>query len=126
MRRQLESAVEASKGRSAAEEMARRSDVFAKARQQLPTLRQAHAEAGNRWTQADADHGKAVHAHEQVESSFRDTQRRLAAGERDAERREREWSERSNRQHDAATKSRLQRRRFPPRCKRDATALWRS
>lgn len=113
--RQLVAAREASKGHLAAEELAQRSEEFAQARMQYPTLKQARVEASRRWQELDAGHMAAVVAHTNAESAYRATQNQLTESERTAERYEREWNERFSVLQARATASRVQRKHFPSR-----------
>lgn len=112
-RRQLQAAVEAGKGHRAAEELARCSDEFEQARQQLPALRQARVAAGERWHALDAECTQAVIAKTKAEASYRSMQQRLSDGQRDAAQHEREWRERYEAQRLRAADSRVRRGSFP-------------
>lgn len=115
VRRQLDAALQASKGHRAAEELTRRSEEFAQARVQLPALKQARVEAARRWQQLEEARDKAVKAHSNVEATYRETQNRLADSERAGEKYEREWKERYEALRARAAESGASRRRFPPR-----------
>ncbi|NML46163.1 AAA family ATPase [Ramlibacter sp. G-1-2-2] len=113
--RQLNAALEASKGHRAAEELARRSEDFAQARLQLPALKQARVEAARRWQQLEATRDQAVRAMTNAEAAYRETQNRLSDSERIAEKYEREWKERYESQRSKAAESQAAKRRFPSR-----------
>lgn len=115
VQRQLSAAIEAGKGHRAAEELSRRAEEFEQARQRLPALKQARVEAGRRWQELEALHKRAVVDQTNTDASYRETQNRLSASEREAERHEREWRERFATQRDRAAASRDQKRRFPTR-----------
>ncbi len=113
--RQLEAANKAAGGHRAAEELARRSGEFEDARVQLPALRLARVAASERWQQADDAHRRALSDSQTLGYDYDATQKRLADGQRDAERHEREWNERMTAQRSAAAQSRDLKRRFPAR-----------
>ena len=70
-RRQLQDCKNALAGHSAAEELARRADEFATARQNLPASKQARIAAATRWQQLDAEYGKAQGAHQRADAEYR-------------------------------------------------------
>ncbi|GHC80743.1 hypothetical protein GCM10007320_22650 [Pseudorhodoferax aquiterrae] len=115
VQRQLDAALQASRGHRAAEELARRGAAFAQAREQLPALRQARIEAGTRWQQADRAHMQAVVGQQQAETQYQSLQRQLAASESEAQRHAREWGERFTAQRERAARSRADKQRFAPR-----------
>ena len=113
--RQLKQAIAAGQGHRAAEELARRGEEFAQAREQLPALRQARVEASRRWQELDHEHKRAVVAQTQADAGYRETQNRLGDSERAAEKHAREWKERRELQCTRAAGSAALKRRFPPR-----------
>jgi chromosome segregation ATPase len=115
VKRQLDAANKASAGHRAAEELVRRSEEFEQARVQLPALKQARMAAGERWQTADEAHKRATAEVQRLDFEYGDTQNRLAASQRDAERFEREWKERLSAQRNASTGSRQTKRMFPAR-----------
>ncbi len=115
LQRQLSAAIEAGKGHRAAEELARRSDEFAQARQQLPALKQARVEAARRWQQLEQDWKSALKAQGDAQSAYRETQAKLQDSEQRAGRHEREWRERYSEVRSRAADSRAARSRFPAR-----------
>lgn len=115
VRRQLGAAVEAGRGHRAAEELVRRSEEFEQARRQLPALKQARVDASRRWQELDEACTRAVIAQTQVEASYRETNHRIAASEREAERHERDWRERFDAQQARAVRSREQKQGFAAR-----------
>jgi exonuclease SbcC len=115
LKRQITDTRRALEGHSAAEELARRSDEFAEARQSLPAARQARIAAATRWQQLDMATTQAhdrFHAllgeHQQLESALR-------SARNEAERQAREWHERRGQHRTAARASATQRQRFPAR-----------
>jgi len=113
--RQLTAAIAAGKGHRAAEELARRSEDFEQARRQLPALKQLRVDASHRWQTLDGEYTKAVLVQSHVNASYLETQNRLTASEREAERHLREWQERCDAQRARAADSRAQKLRFPAR-----------
>lgn len=115
VQRQLSAATEAGKGHRAAEELARRGEEFEQARQQLPALKQARVQASRRWQELEHECKSALVAQTQADSRYHALQERLAAGEREAERHEREWQARFEEQRLRAAGSREQKQNFPAR-----------
>ncbi|ODU63015.1 MAG: AAA family ATPase [Lautropia sp. SCN 66-9] len=123
VRRQLEAAIDAGKGHRAAEELSRRGAEFEQARQRLPALKQARVAASQRWQALESEHTSAVIAQTKADANYAGLQRKLADGEHEAERHEREWRTRLEEQLAKAAGSREQKRRFPVRwIARDALA----
>lgn len=121
VQRQLQAALEASKGHRAAEELARRGEEFAQARVQLPALKQARVEAARRWQQLEGTRDQALRAQTNAETAYRETQNKLSDSERAAEKYEREWKERCETQRARAAESRATKARFPARWIRPET-----
>lgn len=71
VRRQIVDCRDALLGHSAAEELARRSDEFAIARQALPGAKQARIAAALRWQTLDQDYGIAKGAYQSADSAYR-------------------------------------------------------
>ena len=110
---QLKDAKAASRGFSAAAELAERCEAFEQARQQLPVLRQARMDAGTRWQQAEAalkaalgDQAAANHAHQAAQD-------RLHQLERRQDQHSREWRQRFDEVHAQALMSREVRLQMP-------------
>lgn len=91
--RQLKAAAEAAKGVSAASELARRSDEFEQARQQLPHLTQARKTTAQRWQKLDLDHGQANDRERRLDTEYQRVQSSLEESERNARRYESEWED---------------------------------
>lgn len=115
VKRQLDAALDASKGHRAAEELTRRSEEFEQARQQLPTLTQARAAASQRWQQLDENHKDAVVEQTKIDTSYLEMQKRLTDGQREADRYARDWQERFDVQATRAVDSLERKQRFPAR-----------
>ncbi len=115
VKRQLDAAIEAGKGHRAAEELARRSDEFQQARQQLPALKQIRVNASKRLQDLEQAYKNAVVGETQAETSYRTTQQRLTESEREMERYEREWRIRREELRVKSVQSQAQKRRFPVR-----------
>ncbi|MES2879924.1 MAG: AAA family ATPase, partial [Pseudomonadota bacterium] len=71
VKRQINDCKEALLGHSAAQELARRSDEFATARQALPGAKQARIGAAMRWQKLDNGYGEAKSRHQRAESQYR-------------------------------------------------------
>lgn len=91
--RQLKAAAEAAKGVSAASELARRSDEFEQARQQLPHLTQARKTTAQRWQKLDLGHGQANDRERRLDTEYQRVQSSLEESERNARRYESEWED---------------------------------
>lgn len=70
VKRQIEDCKQALAGHSAAQELARRSEEFAAARQTLPGAKQARIAAATRWQQLDLAYGEAKGRHHRAESDY--------------------------------------------------------
>lgn len=92
--RQLQDARQAARGHTAATELAEREAEFNEARRQLPVLRQARAEAGERWQQAEAQLKHAVVEHTHAQHAYAQAQERLAQLSQRSAQHEREWQAR--------------------------------
>lgn len=115
VQRKLAAAIEAGKGHRAAEELARRGDEFALARQQLPALKQARMAAGERWAELDKAYTDAQKAQERIAAHYNTLQKQVRDSEQDADRYAREWRGRYDELRDRAAGSHEQKRRFPAR-----------
>ncbi|WP_180127066.1 AAA family ATPase [Rhodoferax sp. BLA1] len=71
LKRQIDDCKRALQGHSAAEELARRSDEFATARQALPGAKQARISAGLRWQTLDKAYVEAKAFHQRTDSQYR-------------------------------------------------------
>ncbi len=92
--RQLQDARKAAQGFTAAAELAEREAEFAEARRQLPMLKQARADAGERWQQLEAQHKRAVVEQTNAQHAYKQAQERLAHIEQRSAQHEREWQQR--------------------------------
>lgn len=92
--RQLQDARQAAQGFTAAAELADRAAEFNEARQQLPMLKQARVDAGERWQQAEAELKRAVVEQTNAQHAYRQAQERLAHLEQRSAQHEREWQAR--------------------------------
>ncbi|SAI50163.1 Uncharacterized protein conserved in bacteria [Bordetella ansorpii] len=115
IRRQTEAAQAAAKGHRAAEELARRAEEFEQARRELPALKQARAQAGERWQALEEKHSKALLTQHRTKSEYDRVQRSLTDSERNAQHAERELRERHEALRERAAASRETRKRFPAR-----------
>lgn len=71
VKRQIDDCKQALAGHSAAQELVRRSDEFASARQALPTARQARISAALRWQTLDKAYGEAKAQHQRTDTQYR-------------------------------------------------------
>lgn len=92
--RQLQDARKAAQGFTAAAELADRASEFANARQQLPVLRQARADAGERWQQLETQLKRAVVEQTNAQHAYRQAQEKLAHIEQRSAAHDREWQAR--------------------------------
>jgi chromosome segregation ATPase len=76
-KRQIEDCKRALQGHSAAEELARRSDEFATARQALPGAKQARIAAALRWQTLDKAYGEAKAQHQRLDAQYRNLEATL-------------------------------------------------
>jgi chromosome segregation ATPase len=77
LKRQVEDCKRALQGHSAAEELARRSDEFATARQALPGAKQARIAAALRWQTLDKAYGEAKAQHQRLDAQYRNLEAAL-------------------------------------------------
>lgn len=113
--RQLKAAEDAAKGVSAASELARRSDEFEQARQQLPHLKRARKTAAERWQKLDLEHGQANTREHDLDTEYRRVQGSLEESERHARRYESEWEEKRSSLRQRSGASADAKEKFPPR-----------
>uniref|UniRef100_UPI0025BC8846 ATP-binding protein n=1 Tax=Aquabacterium sp. TaxID=1872578 RepID=UPI0025BC8846 len=92
--RQLQDARKAAQGFTAAAELAEREAEFSEARRQLPVLKQARVDAGERWQQTEAQLKRAVVEQTNAQHAYRQAQERLAHIEQRSAQHEREWQQR--------------------------------
>lgn len=92
--RQLQDARKAAQGFTAASELAEREAEFNEARRQLPMLKQARVEAGERWLQLEAQLKRAVVEQTNAQHAYQQAQERLAHIEQRSAQHEREWQTR--------------------------------
>lgn len=115
LKRQITDTRGALAGHSAAQELARRSDEFAQAREQLPAARQARVAAARLWQRLEQE---ATRAHDR-QRAFSDEHQRLEAqlqrARGDSERAAQDWSARRRQHQGAAARSQQQRVQFPAR-----------
>ncbi|WP_394792305.1 ATP-binding protein [Rhodoferax sp.] len=86
LKRQIEDCKQALAGHSAAQELARRSDEFAAARQAWPGAKQARIAAATHWAQLDKNYGDAKAQHQQADTLYRQTEHALRQKNQDADR----------------------------------------
>ncbi len=115
VQRQLKDAQQAAQGHRAAQELAARSEEFAEAKQALPAMARARADAGARWQRLDQEHGEAVAASAHSQNAYRQAQQRLQHDEQRAEQHQREWAERFTELRSRSATSREHKLRFPAR-----------
>lgn len=86
LKRQVEDCKRALQGHSAAEELARRSDEFATARQALPEAKRARIAAALRWQTLDKAYGDAKTRHQRLDAQYRNLESSLRQRFADADR----------------------------------------
>lgn len=114
-KRQLTAAEDAAKGISAAAELARRSDEFEQARQQLPQLVLARQAAGQRWQKMDDDYKQAWKREGEFDVVYKGILKRLEQNEGEARRYESEWESKRAALRQRSLASGQQKARFPAR-----------
>ena len=114
-KRQLTAAEDAAKGISAAAELARRSDEFEQARQQLPQLVLARQTAGQRWQKMDDDYKQAWKREGELDVVYKGILKRLEQNEGEARRYESEWESKRAALRQRSLASAQQKARFPAR-----------
>lgn len=114
-KRQLTAAEDAAKGISAADELARRSDEFEQARQQLPQLVLARQAAGQRWQKMDDDYKQAWKREGELDVVYKGILKRLEQNEGEARRYESEWESKRAALRQRSLASGQQKARFPAR-----------
>lgn len=114
-KRQLTAAEDAAKGISAAAELARCSDEFQQARQQLPQLVLARQAAGQRWQKMDDDYKQAWKRDGDLDMVYKGILKRLEQNEGEARRYESEWESKRAALRQRSLASAQQKARFPAR-----------
>ena len=92
--RQLQDARQAAQGFTAAAELVEREAAFNEARRQLPVLKQARMDAGERWQEAERQLKHAVVEQTNAQHAYRQAQERLAHLEGRSAQHAREWQQR--------------------------------
>jgi chromosome segregation ATPase len=92
--RQLQDAKQAAQGFTAAAELLEREAEFNEARRQLPVLKQARVDAGERWQDAERQLKHAVVEQTNAQHAYRQAQERLAHLEGRSAQHAREWQQR--------------------------------
>ncbi|GKT26643.1 ATP-binding protein [Acidovorax sp. SUPP3334] len=115
LKRQITDTRRALEGHSAAEELARRSDEFAQAREVLPAARQARIAAAQRWQRLDTEATRAHDRHRAFADEHQRLEQQLKRARGDSDRAAQEWTARRRSHVAAAAQSQRQRHGFPPR-----------
>jgi len=115
LKRQITDTRRALEGHSAAEELARRSDEFAQAREQLPGARQARVAAAQLWQRLEQDTGRAHDRHRAFSEEHKRLEQQLQRARGESERAAQDWSARRRQQQGAVARSQAQRAQFPAR-----------
>ena len=113
--RQLKDCKAALAGQSAAEELLRRGEEFAHARQQLPVLKAARVQASGRWQTLENELKQAVIVQTQAGNTYAQTQQRLKDNEQRVDQQVREWAGQRTGLSARSARSQERRRRFSPR-----------
>ncbi len=113
--RQLKDCKAALAGQSAADELLRRGDEFAHARQQLVALKAARVQAAGRWQALEGEHKQAVIAQTQAGNTYAQTQQRLKEHDQRVGQQVREWAGKRSELRARSVQSQATRRRFPAR-----------
>lgn len=114
VKRQIEDCKQALAGHSAAQELARRCDEFAAARQAWPGAKQARIAAATRWQQLDTAYGEAKTQHQRADSQYRSLEAALRQRFQEADRLAAELVQRRTQLTSDADTSQLRRRQIPP------------
>ncbi len=115
LKRQISDTRRALEGHSAAEELARRSDEFAEARDALPAAKQARIAAASRWQQLETATASAHDKHRAFADEHKRLEKELQRARGDSERAAQEWTSRRRQQHGNVQRSQAQRAQFPAR-----------
>ncbi|NEJ91560.1 AAA family ATPase, partial [Rhizobium leguminosarum] len=115
LKRQATDTRRALEGHSAAEELARRSDEFAQAREELPAAKQARIAAAQRWQRLDTEATRAHDRHRAFTDEHQRLEQQLRRSRGDTDRAAQEWTARRRGHLDHARRSQAQRRQFPAR-----------
>lgn len=115
LKRQITDTRRALEGHSAAEELARRSDEFAQARQDLPAARQARIGAAQLWQRLDTEATRAHDRHRAHIDEHQRLEQQLKRARGDSERAAHDWTARRRSHTGGVAHSQAQRARFPAR-----------
>ncbi|MDA8444089.1 ATP-binding protein [Paracidovorax valerianellae] len=115
LKRQITDTRRALEGHSAAEELARRSDEFAQAREVLPAAKQARIAAAQRWQRLDTEATRAHDRHRAFADEHQRLEQQLKRARSDSDRAAQEWTARRRSHVVATAQSQRQRHGFPPR-----------
>ena len=113
--RQLQDARKSAEGHTAAAELAKHAHDFEQARRQLPALKQARQEAGERWQRAESQHKHALIEQNNAQHAYNHTQDKLRSLEERSATFDREWQQRFDDLQGQAEMSRVVRQQFPAR-----------
>ena len=116
--RQLQDARQAAQGFTAATELLEREAEFTEARRQLPVLKQARMDAGERWQEAERQLKHAVVEQTNAQHAYKQAQERLAHLEGRSAQHEREWQQRFDDLMAQAVMSREVKLSLPPHWRR--------
>lgn len=115
LKRQITDTRRALEGHSAAEELARRSDEFAQARQDLPAAKQARIAAAQLWQRLDTEATRAHDRHRAFTDEHQRLEAQLKRARGDSERAAQEWTARRRSHTGGVAHSQAQRAQFPAR-----------
>ena len=113
LKRQIEDTRQALAGHGAAQELARRSEEFAAARQALPAAKQARIGASLQWQNLDKAYGQAKSQHQQADTGYRQLEQNLKHKHQEADRAALDLALRRGTQRNEVDASSQQRRQFP-------------
>ncbi|MGE0111021.1 ATP-binding protein [Aquabacterium sp.] len=113
--RQLQDARKSAEGHTAAAELLQHAATFEEARRQLPSLKHARAEAGERWQRAETQLKHAVIAQTNAQHAYHQTQDKLRHLEERSAVFDREWLQRLDDLQGQSEMSRVVRQQFPAR-----------
>ncbi|RYF26731.1 MAG: AAA family ATPase [Comamonadaceae bacterium] len=115
LKRQITDTRRALEGHGAAEELARRSDEFAQARQDLPAAKQARIGAAQLWQRLDTEATRAHDRHRAHIDEHQRLEQQLKRARSDSERAAHDWTARRRSHTGSVAHSQAQRARFPAR-----------
>ena len=113
LKRQIDDCKQALAGHSAAQELARRSDEFATARQALPGAKQARISAAMRWQTLDRSYAEAQARHQRTDAQYRNLEADLRRKFQEADRLAAELGQRRQQLSDEVDASQHRRRHIP-------------